>query len=340
MKPETIIPTMLEAVEAEMQAVLASEPTISPTFFTMLHYHMGWVEPDNTPIAHGMSGKRIRPLLCVLTCMAAGGDWQKAVPAAAAVELLHSFSLIHDDIQDQSPTRRGKATVWKIWGSAQAINSGDAMLAYAHVAMSRLFERGVDPAVVVRALRRLDETCIELTKGQHADMSFETRDDVTLDEYMPMIKRKTSVLVELCAELGALIAGKDEEAIAHFGQFGLNLGLAFQVIDDILGIWGDEAVIGKSAATDIETRKKTIPVLYGLARHEGLRTLYQQPGNHNGFVKEVIGLLDAAGAREFAEKEAAAYSHNALHHLEAANPLPEGYTALHGLALKLLQRQS
>ncbi|MEI2611033.1 MAG: polyprenyl synthetase family protein [Candidatus Promineifilaceae bacterium] len=332
--------SMLDAIETEMQAVLASEPTISPTFFTMLQYHMGWVNSDNTPSTNGQSGKRIRPLLCLLTCMAAGGDWQQAVPAAAAVELLHSFSLIHDDIQDQSPTRRGKATVWKIWGAAQAINSGDAMLAYAHIAMSRLFERGVDPALVVRALRRLDETCIELTKGQHADMSFETRDDVTLDEYMPMIERKTSVLVELCAELGALIAGKDEESIHHFAGFGLNLGLAFQVIDDILGIWGDETVIGKSAATDIITRKKTIPVLYGLARHDDLRTLYQQPENHNGFVKQVIQLLDETGAREYAEKEAAAYSHNALHHLESANPLPEGYSALHDMALKLLNRQA
>ena len=331
---------MIEAVEAEMQAVLASEPTIRPAFFDMLQYHMGWVEADGTPISKGQSGKRIRPLLCMLTCAAAGGDWQKAVPAAAAVELLHSFSLIHDDIQDQSPTRRGKATVWKIWGAPQAINTGDAMLAYAHIAMSHLLERGVAAPVVVRALRRLDETCIELTKGQHADMSFETRDDVTLDEYMPMIERKTSVLVELCAELGALIAGRDEATIRHFAAFGLNLGLAFQVKDDILGIWGDEAVIGKSAATDIETRKKTIPVLYGLDRHEGLRTLYYQADNHNGFVKEVIALLDEAGAREYADKEAAAYSHNALHHLEAADPTAEGYAALHEMALKLLNRQS
>lgn len=339
MKQEAVLQTMIEAVEAEMQAVLASEPTVRTAFFDMLHYHMGWVEADGTPISKGQSGKRIRPLLCMLTCAAAGGDWHKAVPAAAAVELLHSFSLIHDDIQDQSPTRRGKATVWKIWGEPQAINAGDAMLAYAHIAMSHLLERGVKSTVVVRAMRRLDETCIELTKGQHADMSFETRDDVTLEEYMPMIKRKTSVLVELCAELGALIAGRDEETIRHFAAFGLNLGLAFQVKDDILGIWGDEAVIGKSAATDIETRKKTIPVLYGLGRHEGLRNLYQQ-GNHNGFVKEVIALLDETGAREYADKEAAAYSHNALHHLEAADPTPEGYATLHGLALQLLNRQS
>ncbi|MCL4868624.1 MAG: polyprenyl synthetase family protein [Anaerolineae bacterium] len=335
-----MIETMIEAVEAEMQAVLASEPSVDDTFFAMLQYHMGWVEADHTPIGKGQAGKRIRPLLCLLSCAAAGGEWQKAVPAAAAAELLHSFSLIHDDIQDQSPTRRGKPTVWKIWGAPQAINSGDAMLAYAHIAMSRLFERGVAPDVVVRALRRLDETCIELTKGQYADMSFEQRDDVTLDEYMQMIKRKTSVLVELCAELGALVAGQDEVTIQHFGQFGLNLGLAFQVKDDILGIWGDEAVIGKSAATDIETRKKTLPVLYGLARHDGLRTLYQQPTNQNGFVPQVITCLNEVGAREYAEKEAAAYSHNALHHLEAAAPTSEGYKTLYDLALKLLNRMA
>ncbi|MCZ7674042.1 MAG: polyprenyl synthetase family protein [Chloroflexi bacterium] len=168
--------------------------------------------------------------------------------------------------------------MWQVWGIEQAINSGDTMFAIAHLALNRLIEQDVPAPVVVTALRRFDETCVGLTQGQHADMDFETRDDVSVAEYMEMITGKTAVLISLSAELGALVAGASTTTVHHYAQFGLDLGLAFQVIDDILGIWGDEAVIGKSASTDILTKKKTLPVLYGLEQSQDLNSLCHCPG--------------------------------------------------------------
>ncbi|MEJ2749160.1 MAG: polyprenyl synthetase family protein, partial [Anaerolineae bacterium] len=323
-------------LEAEMRIVLRADGPPPAPFYGMLQYHMGWLDADLQP-ANVNSGKRIRPIMCLLACQAAGGNWQQALPAAAAIELLHNFSLIHDDVEDNSPTRRGRDTVWKIWGVEQAINSGDAMFALAHLAMVRLADRGVAAPVIVQALRRFDETCLALTQGQHADMDFEARDQVSVDEYLGMITGKTAVLIALSAELGALIAGTDAATIEHYAQFGRSLGLAFQVIDDILGIWGDEARTGKSAATDITTKKKTLPVLYGLEKSAELRELYTQDVNE-GFVETAVTLLNQSGAREYARDKAAAYSQSALGHLEATEAGGTAATALQQLANMLLQR--
>ena len=330
--------TMLPALNEEMRAVLQATDQTPDRFFGMIHYHMGWVDAALQP-ADVHPGKQIRPLLCLLACQAAGGDWQQALPAAAAIEILHNFSLVHDDIEDASPTRRGRATVWKLWGVEQAINAGDAMFALAHLAMSRLAERDVPPHVTVQALRRFDETCLHLTQGQHADMDFEQRKQVSVADYLAMITGKTAVLISLCTELGARIAGANETRIEHYAQFGLNLGLAFQVQDDILGIWGDESVTGKSAATDIITRKKTLPVLYGLAANSDLRQLYAQKNTDQTFVRQVIHLLDEQGARAFTEGKASAYSEAAVTHLNEAQPVGAAAAALHQLTDILLQRQ-
>ncbi|WP_374685568.1 polyprenyl synthetase family protein [Promineifilum sp.] len=337
----TFSAAFLPAVEAEMRAVLRADGAdagLADPFYGMMHYHMGWADEALQP-AGGNSGKRIRPILCLLACAAAGGDWRQAVPAAAAIEILHNFSLVHDDIEDDSPTRRGRRTLWTLWGQPQAINTGDGMFALAHLALGRLAERGVPPATVVRALRHFDETSVALTRGQHADMTFETRPAVAVAEYVAMITGKTAVLVALCAELGALVAGADDARVSHFAAFGLNLGLAFQVQDDILGIWGDEALTGKSAATDITTRKKTLPVLYALERSAALRELYDAPAEDDRtFVRRAVALLDEAGARAYAVERAADYSDEALAHLAAARPVEPGAAALRQLTDMLLRR--
>lgn len=328
---------MRQAINAEMKAVLKATDEQPDLFHGMMHYHLGWRDEQLQP-ADVNAGKQIRPVICLLTCQAAGGNWHQAVPAAAAIELLHNFSLIHDDIEDASPTRRGRKALWTIWGKEQAINAGDAMFALAHLALNRLVDRGVVAETAVHALRRFDETCVRLTQGQHADMDFETRDKVTVDEYLAMITGKTAVLLSLCTELGALIAGCDDQTVHNYAQFGLNLGLAFQVIDDILGIWGDEAVIGKSASTDILTKKKTLPVLYGLNQNGMLRQLYEQEATNEAFVREAIGVLNNTGARDFATQRATYYSQNALQHLEEAQPSGPAFTALNQLSAMLLQR--
>ncbi|WP_420642664.1 polyprenyl synthetase family protein [Candidatus Leptofilum sp.] len=328
---------MRQAVTAEMKAVLNATEAPPDLFYGMLHYHMGWRDDQLQP-ADVNAGKQIRPVLCLLACQAAGGNWQQAVPAAAAIELLHNFSLIHDDIEDASPTRRGRKTLWTIWGQEQAINAGDAMFSLAHLALNRLVERGVSAETAVHALRRFDETCVRLTQGQHADMFFETQNSVSVSDYLAMITGKTAVLLSLCTELGALISGKDAETVHHYAQFGLNLGLAFQVIDDILGIWGDESLIGKSASTDILTKKKTLPVLYGLNQNNDLRQLYQQETTDETFVQQAIHILDSTGAREDATERATYYSETALGHLEEAEPAGPAGAALQQLSAMLLQR--
>ncbi len=329
---------MLPALEQEMQKVLQVNQDSKPEpFFGMMHYHMGWTDADLNSVVV-KSGKRIRPLSCLITTEAAGGNWEQALPAAAAIELLHNFSLIHDDIEDASPTRRGRDTVWQIWGINQAINSGDSMFALAHLSMNYLLERGVDAQIVVQALRRFDETCIHLTQGQYADMDFETRIHVSVDEYMAMITGKTAVLLALCSELGALVAGAEPTTVKHYHEFGRSLGLAFQIIDDILGIWGDENLTGKSAATDILTKKKTLPVLYGLSKSQEIQTLYANNKPDDSFVTSVVKLLNKNGAYDYAKQVALTHSQNALSHLEEAQPQGQAGAALFELANMLLKR--
>lgn len=332
---------MQAALVADMREVLQAgiHPPVDQ-LHGMMQYHMGWLneklKPDNAP-----AGKQIRPLLTMLCAQAAGGDWSQAIPAASAIELTHNFSLIHDDIEDDSPTRRGRKTLWTIFGIPLAINAGDGMFALARVALGRLEERGVPASTIVQAFRRFDATCFRLTQGQDSDMSFETRQDVTVDEYVNMITGKTSVLISLCAELGALIGRQSAEKVTHYHEFGLNLGLAFQVLDDILGIWGDEATIGKSATTDISTRKKTLPILYGMDHCEKLANIYFDTSIPEAeFVPEVVELLNNAGAQEYAQQRATEYSNLALSNLEAAEPQGEAGQALHELTHLLLGRKS
>ncbi len=326
------------ATSAEMRTVLKADSS-PDTLHSMMHYHMGWVDasfaPDVVP-----TGKMIRPILALLVCEAAGGDWRHALPAAAAIELLHNFSLVHDDIEDGSPTRRGRSTIWKLWGVPLVINIGDAMFAMAQLAMARLAEKPLAPDVVVTALRRLNETCIELTQGQHADMLFEERDDVSVAEYEAMIRGKTAVLVGLSAELGARIAGADETTVDHYRQFGLEIGLAFQVIDDILGVWGDEALIGKSAESDILTKKKTLPVLFGLEKSATLRSHYETDATNADFVRTAVALLEDVQARAFAEAEASKWTESALGHLSASNPQGAAATHIDQLTAMLLGRNT
>lgn len=334
---KSLTQVMLPKLEKEMRLIfkVGSEP-VDP-FYGMMQYHMGWVDDNFDPVSvHG--GKRIRPLLTLLSCQASGKDWTNAVPAAAAVEILHNFSLVHDDIEDLSDTRRGRDTVWRIWGKAQAINSGDAMLAISHGTLARLLEKNVTAESVVEAVKRFDNTCIQLTKGQYLDMAFEDREEVLVNEYMEMITGKTAVLLSLCAELGPLVAGQSEDTISHYAEFGRNLGLAFQVIDDILGIWGDESKTGKSVATDIATKKKTLPVLYGLECSALLRDLYKYSESDERFVREVVTELDALGARGYASEQAATYSLAARRHLQDASPEGVAGEALYELADMLLLR--
>ncbi len=329
----------LPLIETDLKCVLALPDGAPPLFYAMLHYHMGWVDEHDQPVdAHG--GKRIRPLLTLLVSEAVCGSVEPARPAASAVELIHNFSLLHDDIQDGSPTRRNRSTVWTIWGKPQAINAGDALFALAHLAIPRLASADLDGGIVARMLTILDATCLELTRGQHLDISFETRKSVSADEYLDMITGKTAALISACAQLGALAAGASADAQTHYRAFGHNLGMAFQVRDDILDIWGDAALTGKEPAVDIRQRKKSLPVLYALSRSAALRHLYAQPDPFDeAAVERAVSLLNEIGARPYAEDLARQYSSQTVSELEAASPHGPAGEALYELVEQLLHRK-
>ncbi len=258
-----IISSMLPEIESElMRQVSRLDEEHSLPFKEMLTYHLGWTGDGAGEQA---TGKRIRPLLLLLTAASCGMDWKKALPAAAAVELVHNFSLVHDDIQDNSPKRRGRPTVWVKWGSPLAINVGDALFALSTLALTDLGHEFPHDRVL-ESIRILQQTCLDLTRGQYLDMSFEDRSDVKVEDYWLMVTGKTASLLSASCQIGATLGDADESTEEAYRSFGHFLGLAFQVQDDILGIWGDENVTGKSTASDLIERKKSLPVLVGLSK--------------------------------------------------------------------------
>lgn len=310
-------------LDATMRQVVARIPDDVPGFGVMLHYALGWTDENDQP-NHRPAGKRIRPLLLLLCAEAAGGNWHAALPAAAAVELLHNFSLIHDDIQDNSPTRHNRPTVWKIWGEANAINAGDALFSLSFCALEMLTD-SIEPGTLLRVWQIFNSTTLELTRGQHLDMRFEHQPVVSVEDYLSMISGKSAALIAACAEIGSLVGSQNEAVAAHYADFGLNLGIAFQIRDDILGIWGDPKVTGKSAATDILSRKKSLPVLYGLSHSAELGQVYQRETFTEADVSEAVVLLNQLEVRDYTQQQETLYYQRALAALENANP--QGHAA-------------
>jgi len=300
-------------------------------FYGMLAYHLGWVDAELRPVRQD-AGKRIRPMLCLLACAACGGDPAQALPAAAAIELLHNFSLIHDDIQDRSETRRGRPTVWALWGVAQAINAGDALFTIAHQALWRLRERGVPAERILEVAERFDAACRMLTRGQHFDLLFEAAERVSVEEYLEMIRGKTAALLGASVGIGARLAGHPPEDLEAFGEA---LGMAFQIQDDLLGIWGDPAVTGKSAADDLRARKKTLPVILAMERIPAFAGRYRDPCTPPEIL---LADLERSGARAEAEAMAAAFTQQAMAALERAGLRNPHGEALRDLARALLAR--
>ena len=331
-----MIPDLLPFIESELQRQVSRlDQPRTRAFHEMLTYHMGWTGEGAGPEA---TGKRIRPLMVLLTAAACGADWKTALPAAAAVELVHNFSLVHDDIQDNSPKRRGRPTAWVRWGAPMAINVGDALFVISNQALIDLLES--HPAErVVRASSILHDTCLDLTRGQFLDMSYEERHDLSVDDYWPMVGGKTAALLAACCHIGALLGGADEPRQEAYRAFGFDLGLAFQVQDDILGIWGDEAVTGKSAASDLVEGKNSLPVLYGLSRGGQFAERWKQGPTQPEEVAQVAQWLVDAGGYEYAQSQAKQWTAKALQSLESAAPQGQAGETLIGLAHKLLKRE-
>src|SRR5919204_133159 len=311
--------THIAAIDEEIRAVLSGAEASLQPFYGMMLYHLG------LDSLRGSTGKRIRPVLCTLIYEALTGDARAALPAAAAIELLHNFTLIHDDIEDQDPARHHRPTVWSVWGVPQAINAGDGMFAASRLAVQRL--RGFPPERVLAFAKLVDEACVRVCEGQFLDISFETRTDVTTERYRAMAAKKTGALFAAAAQGAAMLATDDAGVRETMARFGDAFGQAFQAYDDVLGIWASTERTGKVEMNDLTKRKKTLPVVLGFERAQGktrerLAALFAPAAPLSAeSVEQIREILDDLGVRAVIDSEITAQRDRALHALRGVAPI-------------------
>ena len=293
-------PVVLDRVRLlTMPALRAAVDRLEPSIARVAAYHLGWVDAEGNAMA-GNGGKAVRPTLAVLSAEAVAAESEVALPGAVAVELIHNFSLLHDDLMDGDEERRHRPTSWKVFGPAMAILAGDALLALAEdVLLEAPGETGP------RAARHLTEATDRLITGQAEDLSFEGRLDVSVGECMAMVGNKTGALLACSASIGAVLAGAPAESVEALSGYGYHLGLAFQAVDDLLGIWGQPEVTGKPAWSDLRQRKKSVPVAYALSSGgrvgERLAGLLGVPGGVRGTAEGFPGRSGRPAERLAAE---------------------------------------
>ena len=329
-----------DQIETEMKSLVLGEGF---PLYRMMGYHMGWLN-EHGEAEEIEAGKRIRPTLCLLACEALGGDVESALPAAAAVELVHNFSLIHDDIQDGNSERHNRPTVWWVWGPAQAINAGDGMHALARLALLRQTDSGVSPERTLKAVGLLDEACLRLCEGQYLDLTYQERVDISQDAYFKMVEGKTAALISCATELGAVMSSANEPAAKAMSQFGAKLGLAFQIRDDILDLWGQQDT-GKPLAGDILNKKKSLPIVYAIenasgAERRALGDVYFKRVMEPEDIDKIIEVLETLGAREFCQTKADALCTEALEALREAGLSSHQSEGLEALARFMVSRES
>jgi len=310
------IAALIADTEAEILRLVKNDDPATAGVYEMCRYHLGF---DGS----GPAGKRMRPLLGLLSYASITGDYHRALPGAAAVELGHNFSLVHDDIEDHDRERRHRPALWTVHGIPQAINTGDMLFSLSRVALHRLTDLGFSDHTVLRLMRLYDDTCVALCEGQYIDIWMSEHDDaLSVDLYFDMIGRKTAALIAASIEAGAVLATEDEAIISRYRAFGWDLGIAFQLNDDLLGIWGHEIATGKEP-TDLARRKKTLPLIYAFehadpAAASRLRELYARDAFDEADVVEILRIVEASGAREYTRDQARLHRDRALAELDAA----------------------
>ncbi|MDQ0716143.1 geranylgeranyl diphosphate synthase type I [Streptomyces luteogriseus] len=333
---------LLERARAEVDPVLrAALGSLPGPMRRIALYHFGWEQADGSP-AEGGSGKAIRPALVLAAAAALGGPEARAgaARAAAAVELVHNFTLLHDDVMDRDATRRHRPTAWTVFGDADAILAGDTLQALA----LRLLAQDPHPASPAAAAR-LADCVIELCAGQHADKALErcAPAEVTLDGVLAMAEAKTGALLGSACAIGGLYAGASDDEVAALDGFGREAGLAFQLIDDVIGIWGDPSRTGKPVGADLAARKKSLPVVAAFASGTPaaaeLAGLYARPGE-KGDLDHIALTVERAGGRDWAQGQAADRMARAMQELARAVPDPEAAGGLLALAEFVTRRTS
>jgi len=326
---EKILPIFTQRLEQFVKSLFIGEYQELENIFS---YHLGLDQPIEN------QGKRLRPFLLLLCVEGGGGIWDRAIPAAISVELIHNFSLIHDDIEDDGALRRGREAVWKKWGLPQGLNAGDAMYAAAFLAMQRLNIEN-HPEICISAIRILSDTCLLLTQGQYLDIDFERRGIVHESTYLQMVQGKTAALIAGCTRLGALIAGLPDEQQALYGKFGNAIGLAFQIYDDWMGVWGDPSLTGKSTTSDFLEKKKTLPVILGNELNQRFREAWDSGISNSEEGAEMAALLTAVGVEEKIMMKCERWTNKSVEYLDKMDCSSKIKKVLSSYANELLIRQ-
>lgn len=324
---------------AVLEAAQTSGLAVLQPFYGQMQYHLGWVDDQFVPIQND-PGKLLRPTLLLLAYEAAGA-WEqiqerttsseylrRALPAAAALELTHNFTLVHDDIEDSDTERRHRPTMWNVWGIPQAINTGDGMFALARLTLWGVLDAGVEGEIAARLGAALDRACLILSEGQYLDISFEQQVEISAASYVDMISRKTAALMRCATEMGAMLGTRNQETIERLRSFGWAMGIAFQMRDDLLGVWASTAELGKTPAGDIYRRKKSLPILHALEHanpvdQERLRSIYQQevsPTQQQ--VEEVLAIFERTNTRMYCKaflQRQCHFAYEALAHVPRHN---------------------
>ncbi|MGB9683026.1 MAG: polyprenyl synthetase family protein [bacterium] len=302
------------STEIERNLLSFFEKLPNDNMTNIIRYHMGWLNRD-FQAEEGYKGKRLRPFLCSFVCKLIGGNLEDSYPAGIALELIHNFSLVHDDIQDRDIFRRGRETVWSIWGEPQGINIGDAMIFLAYKAIIESF---LPLEKKHKLLMLLNSSVLKLCKGQFLDVSFEKKDIVTTEEYIEMVEGKTSAMFEASAGMGVISSGK-EEFLDSFLEFGKNLGIGFQIYDDILGLWGNPKITGKPVGSDLLQNKKTYPIILGMNRLPNLAPLILKEKKDKNEVESIILELERAEVKKECKEKASFYLSKAREIIDKLN---------------------
>ena len=303
--PDLILSKYQHALEEELRETFAGRDGL---LYKMLAYQLGWTDEQGTPVS-GHATDQFLPYLCLLSCEGLGSEYQRALPCASAIELVRNFSLIHEEVQSGSPNRGHRPTLWWVWGPGQAINAGDGMHALARLALMRLKDQGLSTSTVLSALNLLDQACLKMFEGQHLDLAFQERVDITVKSYLDMASAKSGALLSGAMGLGALVATDDEKVVDTFKECGKNIGITWQIKQDIEDIWGAENGL---PSANLLNKKKLLPIIYVMETGEirtkrELGTIYFKRILEPQDVEHIVGILDGASARQFAEEQVAAY---------------------------------
>ncbi|MCH2307365.1 MAG: polyprenyl synthetase family protein [SAR202 cluster bacterium] len=290
-----------------------------PPVYEMLRYSMGWIDGNGNPSLS--QGKALRPTLCLYTCESLGTPYEKALPAAVALELIHNFSLIHDDIQDKDLIRHHKPTLWARLGTSKALLAGNIMRVIADKTATGLISNNLPPSVIFEVLELLTQSSLEMIEGQFLDIQFESQSEISINDYLKMISLKTGALIRTSIKVGALVGTQDRKVISNFNDFAINLGVALQIRDEYLGIWGKAPQTGKAVGADILRKKNTLPIIHLKSKSSGVNSkqvqkVFSKDKINSHDVSDILEIMGEIHTKDYTSQRTNHYCNLAFEYLK------------------------